>query len=451
MISYFSKPFSFSCFFLYFSLFLLITSCNSSKKESSYNFLLGGIAIKEKHLDDWTNTFQRVGMNTIEVTVYAKQWNWYWDRLEDDSEIDGVVNEIRAAKAAGLNVVMVLRIQLQHWFPSSNFKWHGMIMPLTEPALQSWFNKYEAYCLKWAKICEAECVDVLAVGSEMNALSSTVPLLEMPHLYQYYNNLEAQEAFEKRALKYESILTQKKLLSNDESLESYLNRKIQAQYHWGQLVTFSDCDNSLFLMNERRRFVKKRWIQLIKKTRNLFSGQLTYAANFDNYQEVDFWEHLDFIGINAYFPLRKVMSLPLQESKVKKEFSRNWELVFEDIQKFQEQKNIQDKPILFTELGYTNYLDCTLESWKGAGFSISGMKKNEKLIIWEDQPKFPQERIWAVESLHEVVQEMDIPLAGILYWKLTTHDYLLAEEPFALHFHQTSMDSLQDVLIKFLE
>ncbi|MFT6360536.1 MAG: hypothetical protein ACJAYJ_004777 [Saprospiraceae bacterium] len=430
---------------------MLFFSCQTNENFPPRNFYLGGIAVKEAHLDDWTNTFTRVGMNTVEVTVYAKQWRWYWDSIEEDTQPDGVLNEIRAAKASGLKVVMVLRIQLQHWFKSSEFKWHGMIMPLTDAALQSWFDKYEAYCLKWAKICETEGVDILVLGSEMNSLSSTVPLTELPILHQYYNNLKAQEDFERKALKYEAVLKDKQILKEDEALSVYLNRKIQTQYHWGQLVTFADCDDPLFLVNERRKVVKKRWIQLIKNSRKLFAGQMTYAANFDNYQEVDFWGHLDFIGINAYFPLRKVTRQPLEEAVIKKEFEKNWQTVFKNIKGFQKEKNITDKPILFTELGYTNLLDCTIESWKGDGFSIAGEGEEEKLIVWRDQPKFPQERIWAVESLHKTVQQMDVPLAGILYWKLTTHEYLLKEEPFALHFHQTSMDRLQDALVNFLK
>ena len=434
-----------------YSFLFLFFSCQSNENFPPQDFYLGGIAIKEAHLDDWTNTFQRVGMNTVEVTVYAKQWEWYWDRLHEDEEAEGVINEIRAAKAAGLNVVMVLRVQLQHWFASNQFKWHGMIMPLTNGALESWFDKYEAYCLKWAKICEAEGVDILVVGSEMNALSSTIPLTELPHLYQYYNSLSAQEDFEKKALKYEAALKNKQILKEDESLAGYLNHKIQVQHQWGQLVTFANCDDALFRINERRKTVKKRWIQLIEKSRKLFTGKLTYAANFDNYHEVDFWEHLDFIGINAYFPLRKVTKQPLHEAAIKKEFDKNWKTVFMEIEKFQQKKSITDKPILFTELGYTNLLDCTIESWKGDGFSIAGEDENEKLIVWRDQPKFPQERIWAVESLEKTVRKMDVPLAGILYWKLTTHEYLLKEEPFALHFHQTSIDELQDALLCFFK
>lgn len=430
---------------------LLFFACQNTPKSIVDDFFLGGISINEKYMDDWTDTFHYVGMNTVEVTVYAKQWEWFWDRLYEDGEADGVVNEIRAAKAAGLKVVMVLRVQLQHWFPSNQFKWHGMIMPLTDGMLQSWFDKYEAYCLKWAEICEAEGVDILVLGSEMNALSSTVQLSEFPPLYEYYNDWSEQDDFEKRALKYESILKDKTILNSEETLTDYLNRKIQSQYYWGQLVTYSECENRLELMNERRKKVKNRWIQLIQNTRKVFSKQLTYAANFDNYHEVDFWEHLDFIGINAYFPLRKATKGPLQEAVVKKEFRESWQRIFKDIQTFQFEKGISDRPILFTELGYTNYLDCTIESWQGAGFSIAGVGEDEKLIVWKDQSIFPQERTWAVESLYEVVRKENVPLAGILYWKLTTHDYLLKEEPFALHFHRDSEDGLQDALVRFLE
>jgi hypothetical protein len=32
-------------------------------------------------------------------------------------------------------------------------------------------------------------------------------------------------------------------------------------------------------------------------------GKLTYAANWDDFDKVPFWNELDYIGIDAYFPL----------------------------------------------------------------------------------------------------------------------------------------------------
>src|SRR5436190_1898748 len=45
------------------------------------------------------------------------------------------------------------------------------------------------------------------------------------------------------------------------------------------------------------------WRSLIAEVREHFHGALTYAANYDEYESVPFWDALDFIGIDAYFPL----------------------------------------------------------------------------------------------------------------------------------------------------
>ena len=45
------------------------------------------------------------------------------------------------------------------------------------------------------------------------------------------------------------------------------------------------------------------WRRLIGRVRQEFHGPLTYSANFDDWQEIGFWDALDFIGVSAYFPL----------------------------------------------------------------------------------------------------------------------------------------------------
>ena len=45
------------------------------------------------------------------------------------------------------------------------------------------------------------------------------------------------------------------------------------------------------------------WNQLITKIRAVYKGKLTYAANWDEFEDTPFWGQLDFIGIDAYFPL----------------------------------------------------------------------------------------------------------------------------------------------------
>ena len=180
------------------------------EKETSFTqsdntpFYLGGIHVNVYDMDNWLNTLQEIGMNTVEVTVYGKQWHWDTDSLtfDKDEEIEGQLIEIREAKKKGLKVVVVLRVQLQHWIEKNRFLWHGMILPKNDSLLLSWFEKYTEYNLKWAKICEQAGVDVMVIGSEMNALASTVPITSMPWLYDYYNSWLRMPFNEGRILKY---------------------------------------------------------------------------------------------------------------------------------------------------------------------------------------------------------------------------------------------------------
>ncbi len=51
---------------------------------------------------------------------------------------------------------------------------------------------------------------------------------------------------------------------------------------------------------------EKEWRVIIAKVRSVFSGKLIYAANFhEEYEHIRFWDALDYIGVQAYFPLAK--------------------------------------------------------------------------------------------------------------------------------------------------
>ena len=48
-----------------------------------------------------------------------------------------------------------------------------------------------------------------------------------------------------------------------------------------------------------------RWRKIIAAVRQVYHGKLTYGGNWDSFQEVTFWDALDYIGVLAYFPLTK--------------------------------------------------------------------------------------------------------------------------------------------------
>ncbi len=87
----------------------------------------------------------------------------------------------------------------------------------------------------------------------------------------------------------------------------------------------------------------KYWLQLIKEIREVYKGKLTYAANWDEYKRLPFWQQLDFIGIDAYFPLSE------KKSPTVADFENGWKVHKEEIRRVQEKNK---KPVLFTEFGY---------------------------------------------------------------------------------------------------
>lgn len=97
---------------------------------------------------------------------------------------------------------------------------------------------------------------------------------------------------------------------------------------------------------ELEEFVKNRpayWKELIDKIRKVYKGKLTYAANWDEYSRTPFWSNLDYIGVDAYFPLTAVQKPTKQQMG---EGWQKWKAKMFEVSKENE------RPILFTEFGY---------------------------------------------------------------------------------------------------
>lgn len=85
------------------------------------------------------------------------------------------------------------------------------------------------------------------------------------------------------------------------------------------------------------------WNDLIGSVRKVYKGKLTYAANWDRYERIPFWRELDFVGVDAYFPLSDDQT-PSARTMV-----RGWKRHLADLQRLSYQLQ---KPVLFTEFGY---------------------------------------------------------------------------------------------------
>ena len=56
------------------------------------------------------------------------------------------------------------------------------------------------------------------------------------------------------------------------------------------------------------------WREIISGIRESFDGELTYSSNwYDEYENITFWDALDYIGVQAYFPLADRAGLSSEE------------------------------------------------------------------------------------------------------------------------------------------
>ncbi len=87
----------------------------------------------------------------------------------------------------------------------------------------------------------------------------------------------------------------------------------------------------LFCVGLEFTFAEKfpeRWLKIIAAVRAVYYGKLTYGGNWNEFENVQFWDALDYIGVLAYFPLTKTPN-PSQE-----ELSAAWEKRCAELEKF---------------------------------------------------------------------------------------------------------------------
>jgi hypothetical protein len=100
------------------------------------------------------------------------------------------------------------------------------------------------------------------------------------------------------------------------------------------------------------------WRRLIREVRSVYSGPIVYCANWDEYKNVTFWDALDYIGIDAYFPIADANRASLSN------LTAGWRGHANDIQHWLESSKL-GKPVVFTELGYPSVEGAGKQPWIG--------------------------------------------------------------------------------------
>ena len=134
------------------------------------------------------------------------------------------------------------------------------------------------------------------------------------------------------------------------------------------------------------------WRSLIARARQRFDGKITFAANWvQGAEEVGFWNALDYVGIDAYMPLRTQDELnPSVDALVDA-----WRPYVTDMRKLSER---WERPVLITELGYESRPGTAAGVDQGSGQVDEAAQAN------------------AYEAAFRVLSKQDW-MAGIWWWE----------------------------------
>ncbi len=128
--------------------------------------------------------------------------------------------------------------------------------------------------------------------------------------------------------------------------------------NWARVAASAQVDLFAVGIELRRWLTTDRaasFLPIIKHVRSLYAGPLTYAANWDDAEDTVIWGDLDVIGINAFYPLAQRPNAS-----------------FEDLRKTATARTTHanalavrwNRPIVFTEFGYTTRKDPALRPWE---------------------------------------------------------------------------------------
>jgi hypothetical protein len=127
--------------------------------------------------------------------------------------------------------------------------------------------------------------------------------------------------------------------------------------HYARLA--ADIDASILVLGtELSRSVTRRpsfWRALAADVRAAYDGRLTYAANWhEGYRRLPFWDVLDYVGVQAYFPLAEA------ESPSVDALADGWRRHRRALRRVHEATG---RPVLFTEVGYRSVAQAAAEPW----------------------------------------------------------------------------------------
>ncbi len=98
-----------------------------------------------------------------------------------------------------------------------------------------------------------------------------------------------------------------------------------------------------------------QWREIIAAVRRVFRGPLAYAANWgEEFETLRFWDALDFIGLNNYYPLAEDPGAELRTLLARADAAA---------EKIAHLQRRWQRPVLFTAVGYPSVRGGTVWAW----------------------------------------------------------------------------------------
>jgi hypothetical protein len=133
---------------------------------------------------------------------------------------------------------------------------------------------------------------------------------------------------------------------------------------------------------------ESQWRRLIALARKHYRGPITYAATQGaEFEDLRFWDAVDYIGLNQYYPLTAEYSAAEIAARVE-QVARRWK-----------------KPVIITETGFSSY-------------------ESPHLAPWDETPRqvAPADQARAYEAVFRAFYGKPW-LHGIYWWKVGTNGY----------------------------
>jgi hypothetical protein len=132
------------------------------------------------------------------------------------------------------------------------------------------------------------------------------------------------------------------------------------------------------------------WRRLIESVRRVYHGPVTYCANWHEAETITFWDALDFIGVQAYYPVATKARPSISEIR------SAWAPAASKLETLARRTG---KPIVFTEIGYKSVSGALIEPWKwdDGGSPDPGLQKDAYQAMFDvfwNRPWFAGTFIW---------------------------------------------------------